>query len=49
MPQFENAYHQQLTGFYTELNPTPLQGTRLLYHSEPLAGTGVGRKLVYPG
>ncbi|MGE6468449.1 protein adenylyltransferase SelO [Serratia proteamaculans] len=37
MPQFENAYHQQLTGFYTELNPTPLQGTRLLYHSEPLA------------
>ncbi|MDW5499422.1 YdiU family protein [Pseudomonas lundensis] len=37
MPQFENAYHQQLAGFYTELNPTPLKGTRLLYHSEPLA------------
>lgn len=37
MPQFENAYQQQLAGFYTELNPTPLKGTRLLYHSEPLA------------
>ncbi|HFK7187970.1 protein adenylyltransferase SelO [Serratia odorifera] len=37
MPQFENAYHQQLPGFYTELTPTPLQGVRLLYHSEPLA------------
>jgi uncharacterized protein YdiU (UPF0061 family) len=37
MPQFENAYQQQLAGFYTELNPTPLTGTRLLYHSEPLA------------
>ncbi|MFI8416469.1 protein adenylyltransferase SelO [Serratia sp. NPDC078593] len=37
MPQFENAYHQQLPGFYTELSPTPLEGARLLYHSEPLA------------
>lgn len=37
MPQFENAYHDQLAGFYTELNPTPLKGARLLYHSEPLA------------
>ncbi|WP_413504202.1 protein adenylyltransferase SelO [Serratia grimesii] len=37
MPQFENAYHHQLPGFYTELNPTPLKGARLLYHSEPLA------------
>ncbi|MGB8664045.1 MAG: YdiU family protein [Serratia inhibens] len=37
MPQFENAYHHQLPGFYTELQPTPLKGARLLYHSEPLA------------
>ncbi|CUW15182.1 Uncharacterised protein [Serratia grimesii] len=37
MPQFENAYHHQLPGFYTELNPTPLKGAHLLYHSEPLA------------
>ncbi|CAI1655096.1 Uncharacterized conserved protein [Serratia liquefaciens] len=37
MPQFENAYQHQLAGFYTELNPTPLKGARLLYHSEPLA------------
>ncbi|KEY57899.1 YdiU family protein [Serratia sp. DD3] len=38
MPQFENSYHQQLSGFYTELHPTPLNGARLLYHSQPLAG-----------
>lgn len=37
MLQFENAYQHQLAGFYTELNPTPLKGARLLYHSEPLA------------
>ncbi|AWQ47696.1 protein adenylyltransferase SelO [Serratia marcescens] len=37
MPQFDNAYYQQLPGFYTALNPTPLKDTRLLYHSEPLA------------
>ncbi|VXC83529.1 conserved hypothetical protein [Enterobacterales bacterium 8AC] len=37
MPQFNNTYHQQLPGFYTELNPTPLTGARLLYHSQPLA------------
>lgn len=37
MPQFENMYYQQLPGFYTELNPTPLTGSRLLYHSQPLA------------
>lgn len=37
MPQFENTYYQQLPGFYTELHPTPLKGTRLLYHSQPLA------------
>lgn len=37
MPQFDNAYYQQLPGFYTALNPTPLKDARLLYHSEPLA------------
>ncbi|ACS85428.1 protein adenylyltransferase SelO [Musicola paradisiaca] len=35
--QFDNHYHRQLPGFYTELQPTPLQGARLLYHSAPLA------------
>ncbi|WP_133106606.1 hypothetical protein, partial [Enterobacter hormaechei] len=29
--------YQQLPGFYTALNPTPLKDARLLYHSEPLA------------
>ncbi|WAT02781.1 protein adenylyltransferase SelO [Rouxiella chamberiensis] len=37
MPQFEHHYLDQLTGFYTELQPTPLKGARLLYHSAPLA------------
>jgi uncharacterized protein YdiU (UPF0061 family) len=37
MPQFDNIYHQNLAGFYTELMPTPLKGARLLYHSQPLA------------
>ncbi|KFK94756.1 MULTISPECIES: YdiU family protein [unclassified Serratia (in: enterobacteria)] len=37
MPQFDNTYYQQLAGFYTELQPTPLKGARLLYHSQPLA------------
>ncbi|QOL15041.1 protein adenylyltransferase SelO [Dickeya dianthicola] len=34
---FNNHYHQQLPGFYTELMPTPLQGARLLYHNAPFA------------
>lgn len=36
-PSFINHYHQQLPGFYTELQPTPLQGARLLYYSRGLA------------
>lgn len=36
-PQFDNSYGQQLSGFYTHLQPTPLKGARLFYHSEPLA------------
>ncbi|WJV52081.1 YdiU family protein [Prodigiosinella aquatilis] len=36
-PQFNNHYHRQLPGFYTELTPTPLRGARLIYHSEALA------------
>lgn len=36
-PQFKNSYGQQLSGFYTHLQPTPLKGAYLLYHSEPLA------------
>lgn len=35
-PQFKNSYGQQLSGFYTHLQPTPLKGAYLLYHSEPL-------------
>ncbi|GAB7215989.1 YdiU family protein [Dickeya oryzae] len=34
---FNNHYHQQLPGYYTELTPTPLHGARLLYHNAPLA------------
>lgn len=37
MPQFENAYYQQLPGFYTPLKPTALKESRLLYYSQPLA------------
>jgi len=37
MPQFEHHYADQLPGFYTALQPTPLKGARLLYHSESLA------------
>jgi len=37
MPQFEHHYFDQLPGFYTELQPTPLKGAKLLYHSVPLA------------
>ncbi|TYL43616.1 protein adenylyltransferase SelO [Dickeya sp. ws52] len=36
---FNNHYHQQLPGFYTELTPTPLHGARLLYYNAPLAET----------
>lgn len=35
--QFTNSWQQALPGFYTALNPTPLQGGRLLYHNAPLA------------
>ncbi|SLM63651.1 MULTISPECIES: protein adenylyltransferase SelO [Dickeya] len=34
---FNNHYHQQLPGFYTEQTPQPLQGAYLLYHNAPLA------------
>ena len=37
MPRFEHHYADQLPDFYTQLQPTPLKGARLLYHSEPLA------------
>ncbi|MEI7209463.1 YdiU family protein [Pectobacterium carotovorum] len=36
-PLFKNHYFDQLPGFYTALQPTPLHGARLLYHSEGLA------------
>lgn len=36
-PEFDNSYARQLSGFYTRLQPTPLKGARLLYHSKPLA------------
>lgn len=34
---FLNTWHDELPGFYSELNPTPLKNARLLYHSQPLA------------
>ena len=35
--EFNNTWHNELSGFYTALNPTPLANARLLYHSEALA------------
>jgi uncharacterized protein YdiU (UPF0061 family) len=35
--EFNNTWHNELSGFYTALNPTPLNKARLLYHSEALA------------
>ncbi|MFT4269402.1 MAG: YdiU family protein [Pantoea sp.] len=35
--QFTNSWQQELPGFYSALDPTPLQGGRLLYHNAPLA------------
>lgn len=37
MPDFDNSYGRALPGFYTRLQPTPLKGARLLYHSASLA------------
>lgn len=36
-PLFKNHYFHQLPEFYTALQPKPLHGARLLYHSEGLA------------
>lgn len=35
--EFNNTWHNELSGFYNALNPTPLANARLLYHSEALA------------
>ncbi|WNN46248.1 protein adenylyltransferase SelO [Winslowiella toletana] len=35
--QFNNSWFNELPGFYTALNPTPLKNPRLLYHSRSLA------------
>lgn len=37
IPQFKNSFAHQLPGFYSAVQPTPLQGARLLYHSPALA------------
>ena len=34
---FDNSWFHELKGCYTALNPTPLEGGRLLYHNAPLA------------
>jgi len=34
---FQNSWHDELPEFYTALQPTPLDNTRLLYHSQTLA------------
>ncbi|TCV99728.1 protein adenylyltransferase SelO [Biostraticola tofi] len=36
-PLFDNTWFNQLAGFYTPLQPTPLHQARLLYHNRPLA------------
>lgn len=35
--QFNNTWHNELEGFYTAVQPTPLKNARLLYHSALLA------------
>jgi uncharacterized protein YdiU (UPF0061 family) len=35
--QLMNSWQQELPGFYTALDPTPLAGGRLFYHNAPLA------------
>ncbi len=35
--QFTNTWFNELPGFYTALNPTPLKNPRLLYYSQSLA------------
>lgn len=35
--RFNNTWHNELTGFYTAVQPTPLKNPRLLYHSQSLA------------
>lgn len=37
-PEFNNTWHDRLPGFYTALNPTPLDNSRLLWHNAALAG-----------
>lgn len=37
-PGFTHTWHDQLPGFYTALNPTPLNNARLLWHNPHLAG-----------
>lgn len=36
-PEFNNTWHDRLAGFYTALNPTPLEKSRLLWHNAALA------------
>jgi len=36
-PVFKNSWHDELAGFYSELNPTPLRNPHLLYHNRQLA------------
>lgn len=38
-PQFVSTWRDELPGFYTELSPTPLKNSRLLWHNAPLAKT----------
>ncbi len=35
--QFNNTWHRELSGFYSDVQPTPLRDARLLYHSAALA------------
>lgn len=36
-PHFDNSWHDRLAGFYSALNPTPLDNARLLWYNPALA------------
>ncbi len=46
---FNTRWRDELPGFYSELNPTPLQNARLIWHNSPLANElGIGPSLFVP-
>ena len=46
---FNTRWRDELPGFYSELNPTPLQNARLIWHNTPLADElGIASSLFAP-